>query len=66
MFYSNNEIPQSAGFSIHGAYWHNNFGHPMSHGCVNMKTTDAKKLFEWVDDPSVKETIVTVYGKAQI
>jgi lipoprotein-anchoring transpeptidase ErfK/SrfK len=24
------------GYSIHGAYWHHNFGHPMSHGCVNM------------------------------
>nr|MDA8088057.1 peptidoglycan DD-metalloendopeptidase family protein [Nitrospiraceae bacterium] len=28
-------------------YWHNNFGHPMSHGCVNMKTPDAKWLFDW-------------------
>ncbi|MGC9469336.1 MAG: LysM peptidoglycan-binding domain-containing protein, partial [Anaerolineae bacterium] len=24
------------GYAIHGAYWHNNFGTPMSHGCVNL------------------------------
>ena len=35
------------GFGIHGAYWHNNFGHPMSHGCVNMSIVDAEKLFYW-------------------
>jgi hypothetical protein len=39
-------------FGIHGAYWHNNFGHTMSHGCVNMRIVDAKKLFEWADGPS--------------
>ncbi len=36
-------------FALHGAYWHNNFGHPMSHGCVNMRIEDAHKLFDWVD-----------------
>lgn len=36
-------------FGIHGTYWHNNFGHPMSHGCVNMRTPDAEKLFHWAD-----------------
>ena len=34
-------------FGIHGAYWHNNFGHPMSHGCVNEPIANAKELFEW-------------------
>jgi len=33
-------------YSFHGTYWHNNFGTPMSHGCVNMYTPQAKKLFE--------------------
>lgn len=33
-------------YGIHGTYWHNNFGTPMSHGCVNMKTTDAGWLYE--------------------
>ena len=36
-----------AGYSIHGTYWHNNFGTPMSHGCVNLNQADAKWLFEW-------------------
>lgn len=36
------------GYGLHGTYWHNNFGTPMSHGCVNMKTEDAEKIFEWV------------------
>ncbi len=35
------------GFAIHGAYWHNNFGHPMSHGCVNAPLAQATQLFEW-------------------
>lgn len=34
-------------YGLHGTYWHNNFGHPMSHGCVNMATPDAEKLFYW-------------------
>lgn len=46
-FFSNNEISQGRGFSLHGTYWHNNFGHPMSHGCVNMTIADAKTLFDW-------------------
>lgn len=49
MFFSNAEVPASEGFSIHGAYWHNNFGHPMSHGCVNMRPDDAKMLYDWAD-----------------
>lgn len=35
------------GYGIHGAYWHQNFGQPMSHGCINMATPDAEKLFYW-------------------
>jgi lipoprotein-anchoring transpeptidase ErfK/SrfK len=35
------------GYGIHGTYWHNNFGHPMSHGCVNMRTSDAEWMFNW-------------------
>lgn len=36
-----------ADYGIHGTYWHNNFGEPMSHGCVNMTNADAKWLFDW-------------------
>jgi len=35
------------GYGIHGTYWHNNFGTPMSHGCINMRTPDAEWLFYW-------------------
>lgn len=35
------------GYALHGTYWHNNFGWPMSHGCVNLKNEDAKWLFRW-------------------
>jgi len=64
MFFSNNEVAGSAGFSLHGTYWHNNFGHAMSHGCVNMKTTDAMKLYEWADGPSEgkKGTTISIFG----
>lgn len=36
-----------SGYAIHGTYWHNNFGTPMSHGCVNMTISEAKWLYEW-------------------
>lgn len=32
---------------FHYAYWHNNFGHPMSHGCINVALTDMKWLYNW-------------------
>lgn len=36
------------GVAFHGTFWHNNFGVPMSHGCINMRNEDAKWLFRWV------------------
>ncbi len=33
------------GYALHGTYWHNNFGQPMSHGCVNMPTPEAEWFF---------------------
>lgn len=35
------------GYGIHGTYWHNNFGTPMSHGCVNLRTDDAGWVYNW-------------------
>jgi lipoprotein-anchoring transpeptidase ErfK/SrfK len=35
------------GYAIHGTYWHNNFGTPMSHGCVNMTIPDSEWLYNW-------------------
>ena len=37
----------SGNYAIHGTYSHNNFGVPMSHGCVNMNPVDAGWLFDW-------------------
>jgi lipoprotein-anchoring transpeptidase ErfK/SrfK len=75
MFFYNNEIPQTRGYGIHGTYWHDNFGHTMSHGCVNMKTEEVEKLYYWTnpivdfdeskaathDDPG---TTIVIYGEA--
>ncbi len=35
------------GVAIHGAHWHNAYGEPRSHGCVNVKPEDAKWIFRW-------------------
>jgi hypothetical protein len=35
------------GVAIHSTFWHNNFGEPMSHGCVNARPEDAKWIFRW-------------------
>lgn len=37
------------GYAIHGAYWHNNFGTPVSHGCTNVAVNHAEWLFNWAD-----------------
>ncbi len=39
----------SGDYSIHGTYWHSNFGTPMSHGCINASTPDAEWVYNWVD-----------------
>lgn len=74
MFFYNDEVSKSQGFSVHGAYWHNNFGHPMSHGCINMRPEDAAVLFAWADPPTTgfqtyatdqnPGTEVVIYGQA--
>jgi lipoprotein-anchoring transpeptidase ErfK/SrfK len=35
------------GYGLHGTYWHANFGRPMSHGCINLPTSEAQWLFYW-------------------
>lgn len=37
----------AGGVALHGTYWHENFGFPMSHGCVNMRTEDALWVYRW-------------------
>jgi len=34
-------------YGLHGTYWHNNFGTPMSRGCVNLTVDDAAWLYNW-------------------
>ena len=36
-----------SGVAIHGTYWHNDFGHTHSHGCINMAPADAQWIFRW-------------------
>jgi hypothetical protein len=37
----------SGGVAMHSTYWHNNYGEPMSHGCVNLTPGDAKWIYRW-------------------
>ncbi len=76
MYFYNSDIPMQRGYGIHGAYWHNNFGHPMSHGCINMKPEEAGILYAWADPviPDGKSSVragdsnpgtrIIIYGKA--
>lgn len=48
----------AGGYAIHGAYWHNRFGTPVSHGCINLPVSESRKLFNWADEG----TRVVVHG----
>ncbi|MFW5739476.1 MAG: L,D-transpeptidase [Myxococcota bacterium] len=37
------------GYALHAAYWHNDFGTPRSHGCINLSPVDARRLFYWTE-----------------
>jgi len=41
-------IKYSGPYAIHAATWHDDFGTPVSHGCVNMRVEDAKWVFEFL------------------
>jgi len=51
------------GTSFHGTYWHNDYGRPRSHGCINMTPQAAKWLYRWTT-PSVAPDKELVYGHA--
>jgi hypothetical protein len=40
-----------SGYALHAAYWHDVFGTPRSHGCVNLAPVDAHRIFLWTDPP---------------
>lgn len=40
-----------SGYALHAAYWHDVFGTPRSHGCINLSPVDAHRVFLWTDPP---------------
>ena len=54
------------GVAFHGTHWHHNFGTPMSHGCVNMKTEEAKWLFRWLTPAANIEKMSTTGMGTQV
>jgi len=59
MFFYNDKVAKKVGYSLHGTYWHNNFGKPMSHGCINMKTPEIAQVYSWAE----VGIPVIIYGK---
>lgn len=53
--YSVDDVPYvmyfELAYALHSAFWHNGFGRPRSHGCVNLSPTDARHVFNWADPP---------------
>ena len=49
------------GISFHGTYWHNDYGRPRSHGCINLTPQAAKWVFRWTM-PSVPPDKELIYG----
>jgi lipoprotein-anchoring transpeptidase ErfK/SrfK len=64
-FYEVEDVPYTQffhkDFAFHGAFWHNNFGRPASHGCINMATKDQNK--HW---PNVSEDAGWLYHWAAL
>lgn len=50
-YYMVSEVPWAtrfrSGLYFHAAYWHDDFGRPKSHGCVNLAPRDAKWVYDW-------------------
>ena len=52
------------GVAVHSTFWHNNFGVPMSHGCVNARPDDAKFVFRWtLPDVQIEPGDMAVSGR---
>lgn len=47
LYYEGEGAGRARGFAIHGAYWHDDFGAPVSHGCINLDVQDARVLYRW-------------------
>lgn len=63
MFFENKQTPDWRGFSLHGTYWHSDFGRVRSHGCVNLPTPMAEKIYYWVG-PNLPSGKASTYASA--
>ncbi|WP_224365605.1 L,D-transpeptidase family protein [Hyalangium versicolor] len=52
-------------FALHTAYWHDRFGEPVSHGCINLAPRDARELYRW-SSPEVPSGWSMVYGTEDV
>lgn len=52
------------GLAIHGTYWHNNYGRPRSHGCINLTPTASKWVYRWTVPivPAGQQKVYENYG----
>lgn len=55
-----------SGVALHGTYWHNDFGRPRSHGCINLSSQAAKWLYRWTQPvvPPNEQMVYERYGTA--
>ena len=61
----------TGGVAIHSTFWHNNFGDPVSHGCVNTAPEDAHWIWRWMEpsvtyDPGMIDTTVTGESSTEV
>jgi len=61
MFFEGDGASKYLGYGLHGAYWHNDFGNPHSHGCVNLPIPIAQELYYW-SDPQIPSGKYVVYS----
>ncbi len=53
----------TVGHAFHGTFWHENYGTPMSHGCINMRNKEAKWLFRWATPVHDAYTYISEKGR---
>jgi lipoprotein-anchoring transpeptidase ErfK/SrfK len=51
-----------SGISFHGTFWHNDFGRPRSHGCINLSTQSAKWLYRWTSPQVALDKELSIGG----
>ena len=64
-YYYLEEVPWTcyfySGYALHAAYWHDAFGRPRSHGCINLSPYDAWWIFQWSEKSGPDSPAVYVY-----